>query len=124
MKQQDLILAANSYAINNGDNAFDRKILRAAFKAGAAWVSEEPELLDPHTCDLMVGDVVFVYGIGKDQRPDKNIKLKAVVMSLHEWPNLSYKVAFLDMLEFEFCTREWITLTHRNGATIKEVGNE
>jgi len=108
MKQQDLILAANSYAINNGDNTFDRKILRAAFKAGAAWFYEEPEPLDPHTCDLMVGDVVEWGGTRK------------VVTFIYDDGMLDIASKY----SVQLAKRHDLVLTHRNGATIKEVGNE
>jgi len=116
MKQQDLILAANSYAINNGDNAFDRKILRAAFKAGAAWFYEEPEPLDPHTCDLMVGDVV-------EATFDEDGINKLIVVedmrggTFNFW---NYTERYFMCLPDSAINK----LTHRNGATIKEVGNE
>jgi len=54
---KDKILAANSYATLKGENAFERKILRDAFKAGVAFGNENSPI-NPITCELIRGDIV------------------------------------------------------------------
>ena len=69
---------------------------------------EEPEPLDPHTCDLMVGDVAEWGGTRK------------VVTFIYDDGMLDIASKY----SVQLAKRHDLVLTHRNGATIKEVGNE
>ena len=79
-------------------------------------LEKQPEPLDPHTCDLMVGDVV-------EATFDEDGINKLIVVedmrggTFNFW---NYTERYFMCLPDSAINK----LTHRNGATIKEVGND
>ena len=58
-------------------------------------VEDKPEPLDPHTCELCVGDVVDVYEIGEDTRPKKDVKMDNSWIPITTLPAKSMKVKWI-----------------------------
>lgn len=85
--------------------------------------SVAPEPLDPHTCELMVGDEVFIYGVSHIviSITPKCANAPTLYELIDRRPNSIYLGRYKSIL---ITKRKLLKLISRTGATIKEVGNE
>lgn len=94
----------------------------AYMEKAIAWLDSlpDPEPLDPHTCELMVGDEVKYKGV--------NNIIVSITPKCSNAPTLYELIDRLPYNVFQgryksvlVMRRSKLKLTHRNGATIKEV---